>query len=494
MKKPYRIFYDGTCPMCTAVVGAVEKSKAGEQFKNVDMHTGELPEGVTKEMIDKEMYVVGNDGTTYKNAEAILKILEHSKYFSFLATLGRLPLIRTILPLGYDFISKRRHRLFGEQGRAFWLLVLTVLGMLTMMMMSPPLWLLERSFPYSPFISGVGLPLALENILFWIMVTLFVTALVSKHPRKYILGGLLLLATLIFVDQNRLHAWTTHFISILIVLGVYSWRVNQKEFLAKVLNTTRFIIVAIYFWAGIQKIGVNFFVHVWPQFVSGITWWIPEQFGFLIFGVGLIVPFFEALIGVGLLFKRTRVYALWGAFVMFITIVLSLGFNFGLSVIVWNVVLFGSALILFVNTPHVRALDILWVRKFFLHKILLVLIGILPVLSYFHIWHNNVSWHMHSGRTQNASIEIQGFPHPDLPDAVHIASRANQAGNSHIISIHHWAIVSLFNIPTAEKPVFKDTFSYICKYHPDAVLTINDARSPFTTEPKRTMHDCTWMR
>lgn len=104
------VYYDGSCRMCTAFVGAVEKTEKGSRFALKDASAGALPEGVSKEAAMREIHVI-EGGKTYKNADAILKMLEAYPLWRPVVWLGRLPGIRSLLRFGYGVIAQHRHRL-----------------------------------------------------------------------------------------------------------------------------------------------------------------------------------------------------------------------------------------------------------------------------------------------------------------------------------------------------------------------------------------------
>src|SRR6266481_2630368 len=81
-------FYDGKCPMCTALMDAVGRSSKKDEFDLRDMQVEKsLP--FRKEAVEKEIHVVDQGGRTYKGAQAILKILEQYPRFKALAAIGQ---------------------------------------------------------------------------------------------------------------------------------------------------------------------------------------------------------------------------------------------------------------------------------------------------------------------------------------------------------------------------------------------------------------------
>ncbi len=122
------ILYDGKCPMCTVLANGIATSPESEKFNLRDMMKGDLPLGLSKSDVEKEIHVIDEDGTIYKGAEGILAILEGYPRLRFLAVVGRLPGIRKLLPLMYHFVAKRRQTWFGPNARKFWTVRIFVAG------------------------------------------------------------------------------------------------------------------------------------------------------------------------------------------------------------------------------------------------------------------------------------------------------------------------------------------------------------------------------
>lgn len=107
------IYYDGSCRMCSAIIKKVDGSLQKDKFNPKDITKDALPKNITKTAAMKEIHVVDEEGKIYKNAEAILKILEEYPKWKFLVAIGRLPIIKQLLPIGYKLIAANRHSLSG---------------------------------------------------------------------------------------------------------------------------------------------------------------------------------------------------------------------------------------------------------------------------------------------------------------------------------------------------------------------------------------------
>ncbi len=108
------IYFDGECAMCNALMHRIDASGKRTAFNPQDIRTDELPENLSKADAIKEIHVMDANGNMYKNAEAILKIMEQYPRWKCLVFIGRLPVIKQILPIGYTVIARNRHWLFGK--------------------------------------------------------------------------------------------------------------------------------------------------------------------------------------------------------------------------------------------------------------------------------------------------------------------------------------------------------------------------------------------
>ena len=108
--KKLDVYYDGSCPMCTVFADTVTDSSQGEKFEKKDVAKGALPEGATFEQVWKEMYVV-EDGTQYRGADAVLRVMREYPRWRWLAFIGSLPVFNQIAHLIYRIVAANRHRI-----------------------------------------------------------------------------------------------------------------------------------------------------------------------------------------------------------------------------------------------------------------------------------------------------------------------------------------------------------------------------------------------
>src|SRR5437764_952091 len=78
-----KIYYDGRCAMCTAVMGRVRASQKRGEFQLCDMHADRaMP--FDKAAVAREMHLVDAEGRVYRGTAAILEILGRYPRWVFL--------------------------------------------------------------------------------------------------------------------------------------------------------------------------------------------------------------------------------------------------------------------------------------------------------------------------------------------------------------------------------------------------------------------------
>ncbi|HSD12540.1 MAG TPA: DUF393 domain-containing protein [Patescibacteria group bacterium] len=103
------VIYDGSCRLCRVTIDRVKKSPAAGEFEFVDFTRDTLPSGVDLPGAKKEIHVIDEHGGVHRNADGMMEILAAGPRWRWLAALGRLPVIRTLLRWGYRLIARYRH-------------------------------------------------------------------------------------------------------------------------------------------------------------------------------------------------------------------------------------------------------------------------------------------------------------------------------------------------------------------------------------------------
>lgn len=190
--------------------------------------------------------------------------------------------------------------------------------------------------------------------------------------------------------------------------------------------------------------------------------------------IGLLAPLIEILIGIGLLFPRTRLLALWGATAMCLFVLLTigpLGHQWNSSVWPWNIALLAMAALLFYRTPSLSARSILWVPRSLAHKLVVVFFGFMPLLSFLGYWNGYLSWSLYSGRVPTATLEIPAEQYATLPPRVQ--DHAQPIGeHNYQLEIAHWAMAEVNSPPYPSVRHFKHMGKMLCTDNTDSSVAL----------------------
>lgn len=465
-KQPKTIYYDGDCPMCIAIVDKVDDSSKKETFAPKDITKKSLPKNITQEQAKKELHVVDANGKVYKNIDAVLKIVEEYPQWKFLATIGRLPIIKQILAIGYKIVAANRHFLFGPASRIFWLKTVVVAGLIAGLLLSLKLWTQERFFPYTPVFEGTSaMPAPVETFLFVTLLGLLATILIFPKPQKFIFIAMGIMGIFALFDQMRLQPWFYQYFFMLGALALFSWKSADMKRQSAMLNTTRLIVASIYFFSGLQKINIVFVSDVFPWMIEPVASLLPDSLQLLPLSMGVVVPFLEMAIGIGLLFKRTRTPAILLALAMigFILFTLGpLGHNWNSVVWPWNIAMALFVVILFWKADF-SVRDVLWTKGFLYQKLILVLFAVLPFLSFFNAWDSYPSAALYSGNTNRAQISVSDSVKQQLPQEVqHYA--LSTTGDMNGLDFFNWSFNELNVPPYPETRVYQAITRDLCAY------------------------------
>lgn len=210
-----------------------------------------------------------------------------------------------------------------------------------------------RVYEVAPVFTALAqIPPFIDWGIFFLCIALLLWFLASPGARIPVVGILVISLFWMLQDINRLHPWNYMYCYTFLIAVLCR---NDKS---AGLDALRLMICGVYFWAGFHKINVTFFTDIFPWFVAPVHEFFHEvlpSFPDMIFTVAAILtPFFEASIGVLLLFPRWRRLATVMAFTMLMVVLACLGpfgHNWAPIVWPWNVYLFLTECWLFYSAP-----------------------------------------------------------------------------------------------------------------------------------------------
>jgi predicted DCC family thiol-disulfide oxidoreductase YuxK len=473
--------------MCATLAHAVSCSAQQDTFDLRDMHKQKSMPFAT-DAVEREIHVVDPDGQTHRGAQAILKIASQYPRLRMLAAIGQFPIIRPLLPVGYNVVARNRRFLFGAASRVFWLKAMVVLVFCVGLVMSPRLWIGPRTYPPAPALSF--LPSSVYPADLFLFGALFVLAgaiLVSAKPQKFIFLFLGIVVVFCLLDQTRLQPWIYQFGFLLAALALFSWESDDAEGREQALNIARLIVATTYIFSGLQKLNLNFINYDFPWIVEPITNAFPAARGAL-YALGVAAPFIQVGFGVGLLTRKYRRVSLILAVSMHAFILAMFGpfgHNWNDVVWPWTAAMAGLDLLLFTSKQKFSVRDVLWGHRHPYHVCMLVLFAILPFLSFFNLWDSLLSSALYSGNLTEATIYANDKGRDSLPASIK-AYFVHTAPNTNVLNTQRWAIEDLNVIPYPETRVFKKIAKAVCELSQspsDFVLLVHEQRM-FWSEPE----------
>ena len=330
------------------------------------------------------------------------------------------------------------------------------------------LWFgLGRTFPRAPILSSLPPFIFAHDYLLSmaLLAALMLSAISAK--RRYTVIVIALTVLLAALDLNRLQPWVFQYAIMLAALAcVPSNGLNQSA-TSSILAANQLVVCALYFWSGAQKLNWSFGHEVLPNllqpagihFPSTVVSWLPV----LGFGVAICVM----LIGIGLLWRRTRKVALATALLMHLLLLLLLIAAWRNYVIwPWNVAMMTMVLLLFRRSDEsiLRAVMMGWrKRDLAIHfpRVVFLVCGILPALSFAGCWDLYLSGVLYAGNAPVAVMRITEATRNQLPVTARHTVFTDSRGEF-ILPFYEWSMNELHVPPYPEVRVYRQMARQLC--------------------------------
>jgi hypothetical protein len=340
--------------------------------------------------------------------------------------------------------------------------ITVILGLLGGLALSPKLWISSRFYPFTPVWSFLGpfRPPVDYVVLFALVALLLALIVTPRRPLFAAVFALLLLLAL--QDQSRWQPWFYQYVVMLLVIAFAG---SERRDAA--LNACCLIVAATYIWSGLAKLNPSFATVIFPAFVEPFASRGVVLAPWLVRALAVVTPALECLVGVGLLIKRLRPAALFLAIAMHVCILMvlgPLGRRFNIVIWPWNLAMIAFLLILFfrrAETPGFR--DIVLGREFAFHNVVLILFGVLPALSFFHLWDDYLSSALYTGNTNSGVVYLTDDAFEQLP--AQIQDHVNEEGpNRSSLDMNDWSFEELSVPSYPQVRIYKSVAKRLCGY------------------------------
>ena len=309
--------------------------------------------------------------------------------------------------------------------------------------MSWKLWLSDRILPViPPFELSPNLHNTFHLVLFAISMLALFSIVFFTSRKEFICLVVLLELTSCFLDQMRWQPWEYQYLLLFIFYLFYKKNTNQFKELATLL------IGFTYVYSGLHKFNGGFLFSVWENMILRNFFHIEEVFisKLWVHYGGLLLPFIETLIGLGLLFRKNKLLIVYFAIGMHVLLVTILVRNNQNSVVwPWNIAMILYAWLLFKDNKQVQ-FKITFFKNYF-NSIVFTLIGILPLFSFYGLWDNYLSFNLYSGNVKQLKICFSDInKYPELKPYVSSKKKNLYCNELNEISLNFLAFKEL-NVP-----------------------------------------------
>ena len=302
------------------------------------------------------------------------------------------------------------------------------LAMAAGLVLSPKLWLTQRSYPLVPIADWFpAIPAPLDAVLYWLLIVLAVFGIRSQIA---ITAFVALLFAVALGDQTRWQPWAYQYFWMLFALAFCSCD--------SALNACRFILVATYVWSGVQKYNASFASDIYPWVTVPLMQFAPQSWQGVLKAQGWTAALAECAIGLMLLIPRLRLAGLVLAIAMHVGLLVCLGpwgHNWNGIVWPWNMAMIAFDLALFANTRTVPALGVLTPSRG--TAIVALLFGVMPLASFYGRWDAYLSLALYSGNTIHSRVILSDDALAKLPAEVSTLAVRNE------INLAAWAMQEL---------------------------------------------------
>jgi hypothetical protein len=340
--------------------------------------------------------------------------------------------------------------MFPKSLYANYLLKITALFWIITKIISYKLWLSSRLFPLIPVTDFF------DDFPNWFHLSLYILGICSMFsvfllPNNRLIIGCTIVLELLscLLDQNRWQPYQYHF---LIIFSLAFFLRNYKNF----INYFVFLLVVIYANSGLHKLNGGFLYFVWENLI------LKQVLGFksdqisntFIHYSGLLLGLFEFFSALGLLFLKNKkiVASFLIAMHLFILVLLSpLGMKHNSVVLPWNFAMILFLLVLYFSkeTTTFKFKELINSHQI----VFFTLIGLLPLLNYFGLYDNYLSFNLYSGNLQKMYICIENRVKATQFEPYFSKSKT-VVDCPNVISVSNWSLKELNTFPYPEKRVY----------------------------------------
>jgi hypothetical protein len=364
-------------------------------------------------------------------------------------------------------------------------------GTLSGMAMAPGLWTGNRGFPTMPAWAWVPeLPISLSAVLTFALVASILGVAIHPKPGRFALVPPAIGFFMAIFDMSRVQPWFFEYALVLIGLAWMDWDEPESARSRSAWAVCATVLIAIYFWSGLQKANPIFATQVFPWLLQPLGPALASKLSAL----WPVAPIVETSVGLLLLWPRTRWIGLGLATTMHVLVLLALGplgQNYDSIVWPWNFWLIAMGFALFADSKQ-EVLRSTW--RLPVGKAIVILLGLLPVLNFAGLWDGFLSSSFYSGKLRDGWIYLTADGAAHLPPEYVRGNKGlvREGPNRYRLDILLWSMSEMNAPPYGEPRFYPGIVGHLAKggVPPSAMVlvvqdpvSLTDARRGVTQMP-----------
>ncbi len=331
------------------------------------------------------------------------------------------------------------------KGDESWFRAILIVSTAIMIGISWPLWVEGGLFPRVPFIGGMRRP---DLLWSWVrLIALLATMAAGILDRRWLAASLVLLGWMILEDQSRLQPWAYQFLLMSLALVACPS--------AQAMGLCRLFLIALYFHSGLSKLNGSFVREMGSTFMVMAARHLGLHLQVLSTStrdlLTLAMPAWEILAAIGLVDRRTRTWAMAGAIVQHLALLVLLGpwgMDHSANVLIWNMAMIPEVFLLFRRrkAAEVGASSGGYPPAASATRVVFILAAILPFGEPFGFWDSWPSFSLYSSRTAQLFYRVYDADYGAYPEAL---KRHFFTGR-----IDHWLELNDWSLAERRVPVY----------------------------------------
>ena len=345
--------------------------------------------------------------------------------------------------------------------RLLFIRITICISLLISILLSLNLWAGDRTFPYSPsYTLGIIKP-PFDYLIIGFFMLFIIGSLFLKAHRLLLFLALLLAATLVIIDMNRLQPWFYIYCAFLFVLMFYNGRIDDANKFTSFFIVLQLIFCSVYIFNGVSQLNSFFIETDFKEIISPLQNILSERQFIFIKKIGALIPYTLIFIGLGLLIQPIRYLAITFAVIFHLLLLIFLfPSSKNLNYAMWfsNLAFIPLLFLLFSGKTKQRYYSPTLLLQFPLFYLIFALFMVMPWFNQKGLWPDNLSANFKSGNVNTVEIKFTKKVLDKLP--IYVQHFCIQKNGMYLMDYNSWCRHEL-RVNCYREPI---TFNNIYKY------------------------------